>query len=131
MLAKCHEDNCRSISQLAHELGQARDAERLVRMQLASCSLRHCRKITTMTTERRIMMDAPDYWFRFERGLLAPEEKPTPSEAAAYIAYLRADIADLKRELEAAKRKKQMVKEGFAEFCDEVTRLARKHLPSA
>lgn len=36
MLAKCHEDNCRSISQLAHELGQARDAERLVRMQLAN-----------------------------------------------------------------------------------------------
>lgn len=36
MLVKCHEDNCRSISQLAHELGQARDAERLVRMQLAA-----------------------------------------------------------------------------------------------
>jgi hypothetical protein len=36
MLAKCHTDNCRSISQLAHELGQARDAERLVRMQLAN-----------------------------------------------------------------------------------------------
>lgn len=36
MLAKCHEDNCRSISQLSRELGQARDAERLVRMQLAN-----------------------------------------------------------------------------------------------
>lgn len=84
-----------------------------------------------MTTERRMMMDAPDYWSRFERGLLAPDEKPTPAEAAAYIGYLRTEITDWKRELDAAKRNKQMVKECFAEFCDEVTRLARKHLPSA
>jgi len=78
-----------------------------------------------------MMMDSPDYWIRFERGLLAPDERPTPTEAAAYIGYLRAEIADWKLELEAAKRNKQIVKECFAEFCNEVERLARKHLPAA
>lgn len=34
VLTKCHEDNCRSISQLANELGQSRAAERLARVQL-------------------------------------------------------------------------------------------------
>lgn len=34
VLVKCHEDNCRAISQLAHELGQTRDAEMLARVQL-------------------------------------------------------------------------------------------------
>lgn len=35
MLAKCHEDNCRAIRQLGHELEEVRKSEMLARTQLS------------------------------------------------------------------------------------------------
>lgn len=84
-----------------------------------------------LTETRAKQMDDPAYWEQFARGVLAAGDRPTPAEAAAYVARQRAEIDDWKRELAAAKRNKELVKQSFGDFVEEVERLALKHRPSA
>lgn len=72
-------------------------------------------------------LDSGAYWDAFGRGLLKPEDRPEPKEAADHIIKLMVQIKKAEDETAKARHEAKCAKQQFGVFAMEVGNIARKY----